>query len=192
MRFQVVVSQPAKSRKAIQWRLEGEWMEDCVATPFHLVEVPRGIPPSRRGQSKSALKLVELGPRMSMQLVKVEQGLGEGNVMFHAFVQKTPEEAKEIQERKEVEARLKKERREEQERNVERKRKKKEEKREAKRLRKKERNDAALDELRRKEEIELEDDNEDDADIEDLLAEYTTKGTDVSDRYGGDEDIEHD
>lgn len=145
-----------------------------------------------RGQSKSALKLVELGPRLSMQLIKVEQGLGEGNVMFHAFVQKTPEEAKEIQERKEKEAKLKQHRREEQERNVERKRKNKEEKREAKRLRKKEREEAALDELRRKEEEELEEDNEDDADIDDLLAEYTRKGSDASHRYHDDVDDEGD
>lgn len=143
-----------------------------------------------RGQSKSALKLVELGPRLSMQLIKVEQGLGEGNIMFHAFVHKTPEEAKEIQERKEKEARLKGERREEQERNVEKKRKKKEEKRESKRQRKKEREEAALDELRRKEEEDLEDDNEDDADIDDLLAEYTKKGSDGPDRYDGDGDDE--
>eukprot|EP00526_Cylindrotheca_closterium_P009748 CAMPEP_0113605852 /NCGR_PEP_ID=MMETSP0017_2-20120614/2550_1 /TAXON_ID=2856 /ORGANISM="Cylindrotheca closterium" /LENGTH=428 /DNA_ID=CAMNT_0000514373 /DNA_START=20 /DNA_END=1306 /DNA_ORIENTATION=+ /assembly_acc=CAM_ASM_000147 len=143
-----------------------------------------------RGQSKSALKLVELGPRLSIELIKVEQGLGEGNIMFHAFVHKTPEEAKEIQESKEKVARLKGERREQQERNVERKRKAKEEKREAKRQRKKEREEAALDELRRKEEEELEDDNEDDADIEDLLAEYTKKGSDAPDHFGGDEEEE--
>ena len=145
-----------------------------------------------RGQSKSALKLVELGPRLSMQLIKVEQGLGEGNVMYHAFVHKTPEEAKEMQERKEMEARQKQQRREEQERNVERKRKNKEEKREAKRQRKKEREETLLDDLRRKEEKELEDDNEDDADIADLLAEYTGKGSGASHRYNGDEDDEGD
>jgi len=142
-----------------------------------------------RGQSKSALKLVELGPRLSMQLIKVEQGLGEGNIMYHAFIQKTPEEAKEIQESKEKEVRHKNERREVQERNVEKKQKVKEEKRDAKRKRKSEREGAALDELRKKEEEELEDDNEDDADIEDLLAEYTKKGSDAPGRNdGGDDD----
>ena len=76
-----------------------------------------------KSQGKSALKLVEIGPRLCLELVKVEQGLGDGNVMYHAFVHKTPEEAKAIQEKAERTARLKLERRQEQERNVERKRK---------------------------------------------------------------------
>jgi ribosome biogenesis protein SSF1/2 len=139
-----------------------------------------------KGQSKSALKLVELGPRFSMELVKVEQGLGDGNVMFHAFVHKTPEEAKEIQEKAEQTRRLKTQRREEQERNVERKRNATDEKREAKRKRKQEREEAALNELRRKEEEESDDD--DDEDIEDLLAEYDQKGRNNNDNDGDEDD----
>jgi ribosome biogenesis protein SSF1/2 len=138
-----------------------------------------------KGQSKSALKLVELGPRLSMELIKVEQGLGDGNVMFHAFVHKTAEEAKEIQQKVEQKAILKKQRRGEQDRNVERKQKVQEEKRDAKRQRKQEREESALDELRRKEDEESDDDDdEEDADIEDLLAEYNTKGGDTN----GDDD----
>eukprot|EP00980_Cylindrotheca_fusiformis_P011800 scaffold2816_cov121-Cylindrotheca_fusiformis.AAC.16 len=144
-----------------------------------------------RGQSKSALKLVELGPRLSMELIKVEQGLGDGNVMFHAFVHKTPEEAKEIQEKAENKMKAKKQRREEQDRNVERKRKAEEEKREAKRKRKQEREEAALDELRNKEDekIDIDDsdnDDEDNADIEDLLAEYKGRRGDDDDGDGDD------
>jgi len=101
-----------------------------------------------KSQVKSALKLVELGPRLSLELVKVEQGLGDGNVMFHAHVHKSPEEAKKIQETAENKIRLKMERRQEQERNVERKRKAREEKREAKKKRKEEREKAAMDDLR--------------------------------------------
>jgi ribosome biogenesis protein SSF1/2 len=101
-----------------------------------------------KSQGKSALKLVELGPRLCLELIKVEQGLGGGNVMFHAHIKKTAEEAKEIVEKAEEKVRLKKQRREEQERNVERKRKVAEEKREAKKQRKQEREDAAMDELR--------------------------------------------
>merc|ERR1712195_413051 len=70
-----------------------------------------------KGQGKSALKLVELGPRLCLELIKVEQGLGEGNVMFHAHVKKTPEEAKEIQEKAEGKIRQKNQRRQEQDRN---------------------------------------------------------------------------
>jgi ribosome biogenesis protein SSF1/2 len=40
---------------------------------------------------KSALKLVELGPRLRLKLVKVERGMASGDVMYHAYVHKTPE-----------------------------------------------------------------------------------------------------
>ena len=101
-----------------------------------------------KSQCKSALKLVELGPRLYLELVKVEQGLGNGNVMFHAHITKTAEEAKEIVEKAEGKVRLKNQRRQEQDRNVERKRKAAEEKRDSKKQRKQEREDAAMDDLR--------------------------------------------
>jgi len=102
-----------------------------------------------KSQGKSALKLVELGPRLCLELIKVEQGLSSGNVMFHAHIKKTPEEAKAIVEKAEVKTKLKTQRRQEQERNVERKRKLGEEKRDAKKRRKQEREDAAMDDLRK-------------------------------------------
>lgn len=98
---------------------------------------------------KSALKLVELGPRLSLHLVKVERGLGGGDVMYHAHIHKTAEEVKELKERKQKEVMLKQQRREEQERNVERKRKAAEDKRESKRKRKEEREQMAMEDLRR-------------------------------------------
>ena len=98
---------------------------------------------------KSALKLVELGPRLSLHLIKVERGLGGGDVMYHAHITKTAQEVKELKERKQKEAMLKQQRREEQERNVERKRKAAEEKREGKRKRREEREEVAMDDLRR-------------------------------------------
>jgi len=101
-----------------------------------------------KGQGKSALKLVELGPRLCLELIKVEQGLGDGNVMFHAHVKKTPEEAKEIQDKAERKVNIKIQRKQVQERNVERKRKAQEEKREGKKQRKEERENAAMDDLR--------------------------------------------
>ena len=84
---------------------------------------------------KSALKLVELGPRLSIELFKVEKGLGAGDVLYHSRVQKTPEEAASLKQRKEKERMLKHQRRAEQEANVERKRVAAEEKREVKRQR---------------------------------------------------------
>jgi len=99
-------------------------------------------------QQKSALKLVELGPRMSIKLLKVERGLGEGDVMYHALIKKTPEEVRELKERKVKEQQLKTNRREKQESNVEKKRKAKDEKLARKRKRKEEREQSAMDALR--------------------------------------------
>lgn len=98
---------------------------------------------------KSALKLVELGPRLTMKLVKVERELGSGDVMYHAFVQKTPEEAMELKQKAEQKVGLKKRRREEQEANVERKLREKEEKKQRKLMRKEEQNKKIMEELRR-------------------------------------------
>merc|ERR1712112_717868 len=49
------------------------------------------------------VRLVELGPRMTLRLVKVEEGLLDGEVLHHEFVEKTDEEKKIIKEKKEKE-----------------------------------------------------------------------------------------
>lgn len=36
-------------------------------------------------QQQSAVRLQEIGPRMSLQLVKVEEGVCDGTVLYHAF-----------------------------------------------------------------------------------------------------------
>lgn len=97
---------------------------------------------------KSALKLIEIGPRLRLKLVKVERGLSSGDVMYHAFVTKTPEEVLELKERKEGEVNLKKRRRDEQDANVSRKQATKDEKKAEKEKRKKNRDEAAMAALR--------------------------------------------
>jgi ribosome biogenesis protein SSF1/2 len=97
---------------------------------------------------KSALKLVELGPRLRIKLYKVERGMASGDVMYHAYENKTPEEIKELKKRKEGETALKKRRREEQEANVAKKQAAKDEKLAAKKARKKEREEKAMAALR--------------------------------------------
>lgn len=97
---------------------------------------------------KSALKLVELGPRLRIKLYKVERGMASGDVMYHAYENKTPDEVKALKQRKEGEASLKKRRREEQEANVARKQAAKDEKLAAKKARKKEREEKAMAALR--------------------------------------------
>jgi ribosome biogenesis protein SSF1/2 len=42
---------------------------------------------------QSSMKLSEIGPRITMELFKVEKGLSEGDVLFHKYEQKTVAEA---------------------------------------------------------------------------------------------------
>jgi ribosome biogenesis protein SSF1/2 len=42
--------------------------------------------------ARSAVKLSELGPRLSLKLFKVERGLCEGDIMYHGVEKRTPEE----------------------------------------------------------------------------------------------------
>ena len=154
-----------------------------------VVELTQNYTRGNKKQSKSALKLVELGPRLSLELIKVEQGLSDGPVMFHAHVQKTPEEVKAMQQKFEDRENLKNFRREQQEQNVERKRKAKEEKREAKRKRKEEREKATLDDLRnKKQNSDDDDDDDDDSDNDEIDLDGDSEMDDDFDE--GDDDAE--
>lgn len=44
--------------------------------------------PTGHASGKNAVKLHEIGPRMVLSLLKVEDGVGEGAVMYHAFPRK--------------------------------------------------------------------------------------------------------
>ncbi|KAI9686939.1 MAG: hypothetical protein M1822_002692 [Bathelium mastoideum] len=81
-----------------------------------------------RRVEKKAVKLVELGPRLSLRLTKVEEGLCSGKVMWHESIQKTKEEVKEMDKVWEERKREKERRKKEQRENVERKRREKVEK----------------------------------------------------------------
>ena len=86
------------------------------------VTAPQNVQGVKRGAA-SRIRLIEVGPRLTLELLKVEAGLSDGEVLYD--IEKTPEEIKEkearIAERKE----LKRKRREEQNANVELKREKK-------------------------------------------------------------------
>lgn len=71
---------------------------------------------------KRAVKLVELGPRMRLRLVKVEEGICDGKVMWNEFVSKTQGQKEELDARWRVRRAEKEERRRVQRENVARKR----------------------------------------------------------------------
>lgn len=95
--------------------------------PDNQVVLPQNL--AGRGNLKSnrsAIRLTELGPRLSLKLVKIQDGVGEGEVLYHSYVKKTAEEKKDLRKRIEKQKLLKEKRRKEQQKNVERKKKEKE------------------------------------------------------------------
>lgn len=128
---------------------------------------------------KRAVRLTELGPRLELGLIKIEDGIGDGKgeVLFHEFIHKTPKEAAAIARKAKEKEKLAKSRRAEQEANVKRKK-------EAKEALKKEKADKkkakiAAGETVEEDEEEEESESEDEFAYEDMFAE-------------GNHDAEHD
>ena len=83
----------------------------------------KGVKGGGPAVEKRAVKLVELGPRMKLRMTKVEEGVCDGKVMWHEYINKTKEEMQNMEkvwERRKME---KEERKRIQKENVERKRK---------------------------------------------------------------------
>ncbi|KAI9370195.1 Brix domain-containing protein [Aspergillus egyptiacus] len=74
---------------------------------------------------KRAVKLVELGPRMRLRLIKVEEGLCEGRVMWHDYIHKSQKEVDELDKNWDKRKKEKEERKKIQKENVERKKQEK-------------------------------------------------------------------
>lgn len=53
-------------------------------------------------QGKSAIRLTELGPRLVLQLLKIEDGLLDGEVLYHDLIFKSEEEKEAIQRKREI------------------------------------------------------------------------------------------
>ncbi|KAI5189906.1 hypothetical protein NEMIN01_0769 [Nematocida minor] len=67
------------------------------------------------------LSLTEIGPSMSLELQKIERGICTGDVVYHRYIEKTPEELRERERVIKQRAREKQQRRAQQEENVRRK-----------------------------------------------------------------------
>ncbi|KAG7504556.1 hypothetical protein JOB18_011945 [Solea senegalensis] len=76
---------------------------------------------------QSAVRLTEIGPRMTLQLMKIQEGMGEGDVLYHSLISKTEEEIQEILSRKEAQMKEKEVRKKKQAQNVAQKKEKREE-----------------------------------------------------------------
>ena len=63
--------------------------------PDSKVELPGDYDGKPKG-SKVAVRLEELGPRMTLELVKVQEGLMKGNVVYHRYIHKSKQEIKQL------------------------------------------------------------------------------------------------
>ncbi|CAI4058844.1 rRNA-binding ribosome biosynthesis protein SKDI_04G5230 [Saccharomyces kudriavzevii IFO 1802] len=82
------------------------------------MEEPKSPELSQPTPRKKAIKLTELGPRLTLKLIKIEEGICSGKVLHHEFVQKSSEEIRALEKRHAVKMRLKEERKKEQEGNI--------------------------------------------------------------------------
>ena len=78
----------------------------------------------KKKDTKVAIRLHELGPRLKMRLIKIEEGLCRGNVVFHALKRKTPAEIRKQLDSMKSKRELKEKRKRIQEENVKRKQEK--------------------------------------------------------------------
>jgi ribosome biogenesis protein SSF1/2 len=113
---------------------------------------------SRPATEQRAVKLVELGPRLSLRLTKIQDGLCDGEIVHHEFIVKTEEEIKELKIRKKQQRELKEKRKLEQQRNVQAK---KEANKKNKKAEGEEGNDDDDDEIEEEEEEEVDVDMDD-------------------------------
>ncbi|PIK38835.1 putative suppressor of SWI4 1-like [Apostichopus japonicus] len=78
-------------------------------------------------KEKSAVRLVEIGPRMTLELIKIEEGLSEGEVLYHSYVTKSKQEIAQLRDRRTSKRNKKAQRKRMQEQNVKKKQQQKEE-----------------------------------------------------------------
>ncbi|KAJ3274010.1 hypothetical protein HDV01_003680 [Terramyces sp. JEL0728] len=76
------------------------------------------ILPRQSESDKRAIRLFEIGPRLNLKLIKIQDGLCAGEVIHHEFITKSKQEVKQLNLKKQKEKDEKNRRRAEQERNV--------------------------------------------------------------------------
>ncbi|CAI4696500.1 CQS_1a_G0041480.mRNA.1.CDS.1 [Saccharomyces cerevisiae] len=111
-------SQTSLSQKIPVKMTDNEEREKGIEEEDVEMEEPKPSENSQPTPRKKAIKLTELGPRLTLKLVKIEDGICSGKVLHHEFVQKSSEEIKALEKRHAAKMRLKEQRRKEQEENI--------------------------------------------------------------------------
>lgn len=101
---------------------EAESEAEDIADPRNSVELPQSyVGRGNEANTQRAVRLREIGPRMELRLVKIEEGLNGSEVLYHDYVHKTAKEVAEQTRSITAKKRLAAERKAEQAKNVERK-----------------------------------------------------------------------
>ncbi|XP_065095739.1 protein Peter pan [Ochlerotatus camptorhynchus] len=85
------------------------------------VMLPQNLRRGNLADNKSALRLHEIGPRVTMRLMKVEEDLLTGEVLYHDYIQKNAVEVEELRKKRAAKKRLKEQRKQKQEENKKKK-----------------------------------------------------------------------
>lgn len=85
--------------------------------------MPQDLGKVKKKGGRTSLRLKEVGPRLSLKLIKVEEDFCKGPVFYHAYIHKSEKEVFEMQKMHEDKLAQKERRRREQEENVKRKQK---------------------------------------------------------------------
>ncbi|AJU21639.1 Ssf1p [Saccharomyces cerevisiae YJM1447] len=111
--FQTLLSQKTPVKM-----IDNEEREKGIEEEDVEMEEPKPSENSQPTPRKKAIKLTELGPRLTLKLIKIEDGICSGKVLHHEFVQKSSEEIKALEKRHAAKMRLKEQRKKEQEENI--------------------------------------------------------------------------
>ncbi|PKI84721.1 hypothetical protein MVES1_001407 [Malassezia vespertilionis] len=105
---------------------EAESEAEDMADPKNAVELSQNyLGRSNAANTQRAVRLREIGPRMELRLVKIEEGLNGSEVLYHDYVQKSAKQVAQQTRALAEKKRIASSRRMEQERNVERKKQEK-------------------------------------------------------------------
>ncbi|ORX48136.1 Brix-domain-containing protein [Piromyces finnis] len=98
---------------------------DIEDGPDSTIVIPQKLNRNQRTEQR-AVRLTEIGPRMTLQLTKIQNGFCDGSIIYHRFIKKTKEEEKQIEKLHNQKIKEKEKRRKEQEDNIKRKQEEKE------------------------------------------------------------------
>lgn len=85
------------------------------------VVLPQNLRRGNLADNKSSLRLQEIGPRLTMRLMKIEEDLLTGEVLYHDYIEKSATEVEELRKKRAMKKRLKEQRKLQQEKNKKRK-----------------------------------------------------------------------